>query len=157
MPFWCLFLATDCSGLESVSPIGSAWSSWTRRPAAAVLCQHVGAAREQRSCVCHSLALNSPVSCSSRIALDICAMSRLTLATMSAADPTAFAAEIESLPPATLYLTLSKLSTKGLRLLLDESISVVSDRLNAGDTAASQLKDPARQSCSCDLCADLGA
>ena len=54
---------------------------------------------------------------------------------------TALAAEIESLPPATLYLTLSKLSTKGLRLLLDESISVVSDRLNTGDTAASQLRD----------------
>ena len=102
----------------------------------------VGAAHEQRSCVCHSLALNAPVSCSSRIALDICAMSRLTLATMSAADPgfegamTALAAEIKILPPATLYLTLSKLSTKGLRLLLDESISVVSDRLNAGDTSA---------------------
>ena len=54
---------------------------------------------------------------------------------------TALAAELESLPPATLYLTLSKLSTKGLRLLLDESISVVSDRLNAGDSAASKLKD----------------
>ena len=51
------------------------------------------------------------------------------------------AAELESLPPATLYLTLSKLSTKGLRLLLDESISVVSDRLNAGDSAVSKLKD----------------
>ena len=74
-------------------------------------------------------------------------MSARNLAAMSAADPgfegamTALAAEIESLPPATLYLTLSKLSTKGLRLLLDESISVVSDRLNAGDTAASKLKD----------------
>ena len=83
------------------------------------------------------LALNSPVSCSSRV------MSRLTLAAMSAADPgfkgamTALAAEIERI----LNLTLSKLSTKGLRLLLDESISVVSDRLNAGDTAASQLRD----------------
>ena len=54
---------------------------------------------------------------------------------------TALAAELESLPPATLYLTLSKLSTKGLRLLLDESISVVSDRLKAGDNAASKLKD----------------
>ena len=75
------------------------------------------------------------------------AMSARNLAAMSAADPgfegamTALTAEIESLPPATLYLTLSKLSTKGLRLLLDESISVVSDRLNAGDTAASKLKD----------------
>ena len=74
-------------------------------------------------------------------------MSARNLAAMSAADPgfegamTALAAEIESLPPATLYLTLSKLSTKGLRLLLDESISVVSDRLNAGDAAASKLKD----------------
>ena len=68
---------------------------------------------------------------------------------MSAADPgfegamTALAAELESLPPATLYLTLSKLSTKGLRLLLDESISVVSDRLNAGDNAAKQAQGPA--------------
>ena len=74
-------------------------------------------------------------------------MSARNLAAMSAADPgfegamTALAAELESLPPATLYLTLSKLSTKGLRLLLDESISVVSDRLNAGDNAASKLKD----------------
>ena len=69
-------------------------------------------------------------------------MSARNLAALSAADPgfeaamTALAAELESLPPATLYLTLSKLSTKGLRLLLDESISVVSDRLNAGDSAA---------------------
>ena len=73
-------------------------------------------------------------------------MSARNLAAMSAADPgfegamTVLAAELESLPPATLYLTLSKLSTKGLRLL-DESISVVSDRLNEGDNAASKLKD----------------
>ena len=127
MPFWCLFLATDCSGLESVSLIGSAWPSWTRRPAAAVLRQHV----EQR--------VRLPQSGS------ICAMSRLTLVTMSAADEgfegamTALAAEIESLPTATLYLTLSK----------------PHEGLNAGDTAASQ--SAARQSCSCDLCSDLGA
>ena len=67
-------------------------------------------------------------------------MSARNLAAMSAAHPgfegamTALAAELESLPPATL-------STKGLRLLLDESISVVSDRLNEGDNAASKLKD----------------
>ena len=74
-------------------------------------------------------------------------MSARNLAAMSAADPgfegamTALAAELESLPPATLYLTLSKLSTKGLRLFLDENFSVVSDRLNEGDNAASKLKD----------------
>ena len=74
-------------------------------------------------------------------------MSRATLAQMTRSDAgyeaamQSLADEIESLPAATLYLTLSKLSTKGLRLLLDESISVVSDRLNAGDTAAKALKD----------------
>ena len=73
-------------------------------------------------------------------------MSRPNLAEMTVTDSgyesamKELAADIESLPPATLYLTLSKLLTKGLRLLLDESISVVSDRLNAGDSAASALK-----------------
>ena len=72
-------------------------------------------------------------------------MSRPNLAEMSATDPgfeaamKELAAQIESLPPATLYHTLSKLGTKGLRLLLDESISVVSDRLNASDSAARNL------------------
>ena len=75
-------LATDLSGPESVSLSETCCFCLLLL----LLCQYHLAAREQRLCVCHSLAQNCSVRFTSSYCLSFCAMSRPDLAEMTATD-----------------------------------------------------------------------